>query len=197
MNLFIRLNIISLVLLALTACAAPPVPANASKNNASTPDPDATYLITLEEQARQMAQKTQGEILRQVDTDLKIIDFRFVNRALTSEVTIVIPEQNAPVEQWKTVVNTVSPLLSYPSPDMDLNVLKIGPDRVAQAATSHWAGCGVRSLTLYLENEKLTWLVFCNTSAGVVSGTMENETAVFQPSTAPPAAVPETATSVP
>ncbi len=193
MSLLIRLKIINVVLLALTACATPPVLANI----ASTPDPDAMRLIALEEQARQVAQKSQGEILRQVDTDMVTIDFRFVDKATTREVTIVIPTQDTPVEKWKTVVNTVSPILSFPSPDMGLNALKIGPERVAQAAASYWNGCSVRGLILYPENGKLTWLVFCNTSGGVVSGNMDNETGVFQPSTAPPAPVPGIATAVP
>ncbi len=197
MNKFFRLNIISLVLLALTACAAPPASANSLKHAAQTPDSDAILLVALAEQARQVAQKSQGEILRQVDTDMVTIDFRFVDRATTREVTIVIPTQNAPVEQWKTVVNTVSPLLTYPSPDMDLNALKIGPERVAEAAAGQWKDCELRTMTLYLENEKLTWLVFCNTRDGVVSGSMDNATGAFHPSNAPPASIPGIATAVP
>ncbi len=197
MSLLFRLNIISLVLLALTACTAPAALANESKNVASTPDPDAIRLIALKEQARQVAQKSEGEIIHQVDTDMVTIDFRFIDRATTREVTIVIPTLNTPVEQWNTVVNTVSPLLTYPSPDLNMNALKIGPERVAEAAAGHWKGCGVRTMTLYLENEKLTWLVFCNAPDGVVSGIMDNETGIFQPSTAPPATFPPTATSAP
>ncbi len=191
-----RLKIIYILPLALTACSVFAVSAVGSKNAATTPDPDAIRLIALEEQARQVAQKSQGEILRQVDTDMVTIDFRFVDRAATREVTIVIPTLNTPVEQWKTVVNTVSPLLTYPSPDLDLTALKIGPELVAEAAAGHWKGCDVRTMTLYLENEKLTWLVFCNTTDGVVSGSIDNATGVFQPSDAPPAPVPVTATTV-
>ncbi len=125
------------------------------------------------------------------------IDFRFIDRAATREVTIVIPTLNTPVERWNTVVNTVSPLLTYPSPNMDLKPLKTGPERVAEAAAGHWIDCEVRMMTLYLENEKLIWLVFCNTHEGVVSGSMDNATGVFQPSNAPPARIPGIATAVP
>lgn len=197
MNLPIRLNIIYLLLLALSACGAPPVSANNSTNSISTPDTDAVKLLAMEEQAIQIAQKSQGEILRQVDTDLTTIDFRFVDRALSKEIIILVPEPNASTEKWVTTVNTVSPLLTYTQPALDLHSLRIGPNRVAQALTNHWPGCRVRGLYLYLEKDKLTWLAFCNTPEGVVSGSMENETGLFQPSNAPPASVPAIATSVP
>ncbi len=197
MSLLFRFIIISLAVLALTSCADAPALAKASISAAGIPDPDAIHLIALEKQARQVAQKSQGEILRQVDSDMLTIDFRFVDRALAREVTIVITGQNAPVDQWNTVVNTVSPLLSFPSPDLNLHGLKIGPGRVTQAAANHWTGCSVRLMTLYLENNELTWLVFCNTPGGVVSGSMDNETGAFQPSNAPPARIPGIATAVP
>ncbi len=197
MSLMVRLILFFMLALALTACTTPPVSANSAKNTVSPSDQDAITLIALEEQARQMAQKSQGEVLRQVDTDLTTFDFQFVDYALTREITIFIPELNAPTEKWSTTVNLVSPLLSSAQPDMDLSGLKIGPNRVAQAITSHWAGCGVRGIILYPEKGKLTWLAFCNTPEGVVSGTIENETAVFQPSTAPPASIPAIATPLP
>jgi hypothetical protein len=197
MSLYFCFKIISLVLLASAGGAAPLVSANASKYAPSTPDSGVRNLIALEYQARQIALKSQGEIFRQVDTDLQTTDFRFIDRALTKEVTIVIPEQNSPVEKWNTVVNPVSPLLSYPSPDLELHTLNIGAGRVAQAATDRWNGCGIRGMTLYLEKEKLTWLVFCNTPSGVVSGSMDNETGVFRPENSPPASLPGAATREP
>jgi len=183
--------------LALTACTSAPVSADNSTHTISTPDPDAVKLIAMGEQAMQIAQKSLGMVLRQVDTDLTTTDFRFVDRALTREIVILVPESDAPTEKWITSVNTVSPILSYAQPALDLHNLRIGPKRVAQAIMNHWPGCSVRGANLYLENNKLIWLVFCNTSKGVVSGSMDNETGVFQPSNAPPASVPATATPVP
>ncbi len=189
--------VVCLLLVDLTACAVLPVSADNSTNTNSTPDSDAIKIIAMGHQARQIAQKSQGEILRQIDTDLTTTDFRFVDRALTRETMIFVPETNAASEKWRTTVNTVTPLLTYTQPDMDLHSLRIGPKRVAQAITNHWPGCSVRGLTLYLEKDKLTWLAFCNTPQGMVSGSMDNETGVFQPSSEPPASIPAIATPVP
>ncbi len=197
MNFTIRLYIICLLLLALTACGAPPVTANNATYAISTPDPDAVTLIAMEEQAIQIAQKSQGVILREVDTNLTTTDFRFVDLALTKEIIILVPEINAPTEKWVTTINQVSPLLSSTQPAIDLQSLRIGPNRVAQAITNYWPGCSLRGMNLYLEKDKLTWLAFCNTPEGVVSGSMENDTGLFQPSNTPPASIPSIATPLP
>ena len=189
--------VVSLLPLALTACAVLPVSADHSANTNSTPDRDAMQIIAMGYQARIIAQKSQGEILRQIDTDRTTTDFRFVDRALTKEIMVVVPKTNAATETWRITVNTVTPLLTYAQPGIDLHRLRIGPQRVTQAITNHWPGCSVRGLTLYLEKDQLTWLAFCNTPEGVVSGSMENETGVFQPSSAPPAFIPAVATSAP
>ena len=197
MRLLFRLYIFCLLLLASTACAITPVTADHTAQSISTPDSEAVKLIAMGDQAMQIAQKSQGVELRQVDTDLTITDFRFVDAALTREITIVVPEQDAPTQKWVTTVNTVSPLLSFAQPAMDLHSLRLGPSRVAQAITNHWPGCSLRGITLYLEQGRLTWLAFCNTPEGVVSGSMDDETGVFQPSSASPASIPAIATPVP
>lgn len=197
MNLPLRLSLFCSLLLAMTACAAALGSTDSSTHAIRTPDSDALKLISMGEQALQIAQKSQGIVLRQIDTDLTTTDFRFVDRLLTKEIIILVPEPDAPTEKWISTVNTVSPLLSYAQPAIDLNNLKIGPKRTAQAITNHWPGCGLRGITLYLENNKLTWLAFCNTPEGVVSGSMDDETGVFQPSSAPPASIPAIATPVP
>ena len=191
------LSAVCLSLLALAACAVLPASAHDLTNVNSTPDSDAIKIIAMGDQARRIAQESQGGILRQVDTDLTTTDFRFVDRALTRETMIFVPGTNAAPEKWRTTVNTVTPLLTYAQPDMDLHGLRIGPKRVAQAITNHWPGCSVRGLTLYLEQDKLTWIAFCNTLEGVVSGSMDNETGVFQSSSAPPASIPALATPIP
>jgi hypothetical protein len=62
--------VVCLLPLALTTCAVLAVSENNSANTNSTPDRDAIKIIAMADQARQVAQKSQGEILRQVDTDL-------------------------------------------------------------------------------------------------------------------------------
>ncbi len=193
----IVLYVICLILLALTARAVLLVLANHSTNINGTPDKDAINIIAMGNQARQIAQKSQGEILRQIDTDLTTTDFRFVDRALSKEIMILVPGTNVAPDKWLTTVNTVTPLLTYTQPSMDLHTLRIGPKRVAQAIANHWTGCHVRGLTLYLDKDKLTWLAFCNTPGGLVSGSMDNQTGVFQPSSAPPASIPAVATPAP
>jgi hypothetical protein len=199
MSLLFRYYLLSLALLVLTACVTRATPTEVpTAKPRSAPDPDAISLIAMSGPANQIAQKESSDVvLRQVDTDLTITDFRFVDRALTWETMVVIPGPDAPIDKWYTVVNSVSPLLTRAGPALNLQGLRIGPNAVAQAITAHWPGCTVRGLTLYLENDKLTWLAFCKTFEGVVSGTMQDQTGVFQPSNAPPAPVPSTATPIP
>ncbi len=193
MNLIFRLSLACVCLLVLVSCAAPP----ASALPIRTPDADAVELVALGAQASQIAQESGGLVLRQVDTDLTITDFRFVDRLLTREIMIVVPQPGSPAGEWRTVVSSVSPLLTFSAPDINLQSLKVGPSRVAQSITSHWPGCKVRGITLYRENGNLTWLAFCDTPDGVVSGSMDNETGLFQPSPGPPASIPAVATPAP
>lgn len=170
-------------------------PVQISKLYGDTPDPDAVKLIAMSEQARQIALPESADIvLRQVDTDLNTTDFQFVDGALSKVITVIVPDAGAPVDQWDTTVNSVSPLLSHAEPALNLQNLRNGPRRVAQAITAHWPGCSLRGIMLYRENDQLTWLAFCNTFAGVVSGSMVDRLGVFQPSKAPPALLPVTAT---
>jgi hypothetical protein len=194
MNLLLRPYLQCLLLLALTACANTVKSVGISTPFDSARDPDAAKLIAMSEQAMQIAQKESEEIaLRQVDTDLSITAFRFVDSSLIKEIVVVVPEPNAPPGKWNTTVNSVSPLLMYADTAMDLENLRIGPNRVAQAITAYWPGCTIRTMTLFRENDKLVWTAFCTTSEGVVSGSMDNQMGVFKPSDAPPASLPPTA----
>jgi hypothetical protein len=202
MNLSPRLPMVCLLLLMLTACTNAAASVDGSTQSDTAPDADAVELIAMSERATQIAQKeSPNVILRQVDTDLSLTAFRFVDSALTKEIVVIVPQLDDPTDKWNSIVNTVTPLLTYAAPDMNLQSLKIGPKRVAQAITAYWPGCVVRGITLNRQNDKLTWEAFCNTNKGVVSGSIDNETGIFQPSKAPPAPVAPTAalvaTSVP
>ncbi len=169
MNLLYRLSILCLLPVALTACA------NAATSD-STPDPDSIKLTAMSKQAMQIAQKESSDVvLRQVDTDLTITDFRFVDSALTQEIMVVVPEPDAPIDKWHTVVSSVSPLLTYAEPALNLQSLRVGPSRVAQSMTARWPGCIIRGITLYRENDRLTWVAFCNTPEGVASGSIPED----------------------
>ena len=194
MNSRFRLGLVCLLLLSVSACASAVTSAGGSTRPESTPDASAVKLSAMGAQARQMAQKEAPDIvLRQVDTDLHTTDFQFVDSALTKVITVLVPEPDAPVDRWSTALNTISPLLTNAQPAVDLRSLRVGPNRVAQAMTAHWPGCGVRAMTLYRENDRLVWTGFCNTPEGVASGSLDNQTGVFQPSDAPPAPAPPTA----
>ncbi|HLO31718.1 MAG TPA: hypothetical protein VK249_21375 [Anaerolineales bacterium] len=198
MNLLVRLSIVCLLSLALTACEMVVTSAKGSTRSEGIPDSSASRLIAMSEQALHIAQKESSDVLlRQVETDLSITAFRFVDGALTREIVVIVPEPDAPTEKWSTVINTVSPLLMYRESGLDLQGLRVGPARVADAITAHWPGCTVREISLSAQNNQLTWLAFCNTSEGLASGSMDNETGVFQPSDAPPARFALTATPVP
>ncbi len=163
-----------------------------------TSDLEALKLVALGEQALQIArQEAPNLVLRQVDTDLSVTDFQFVDRSLTQVITVIVPQPDAPADTWYTTVSTISPLLSRSEPALDLHNLRTGPTRVAQAITTHWPGCTLRGIMLYHEQGQLTWLAFCNTPEGVVSGSLQDRSGVFQPSEAPPAPLPAIATPVP
>jgi len=184
--------------MALISCENAVTPAKDSTLSDSIPNSSALKLIAMSEQAMQIAQKESSDVvLRQVETDLSITAFRFVDSALTKEIVVVVPEPNAPTEKWSTVVNRVSPLLMYHESGLNLQSLIVSPTRVAQAITAYWPGCTVREISLAAKNNKLTWVAFCNTPEGVASGNMDNQTGVFQPSDAPPAPLALTATPVP
>ena len=195
MNALVRLLALSSVLLVSGACvggakSAPQMPVSA-------PDPDAVKLVAMSEQAMQLVRgKTPDAVLHQIDTDLQTTTFRFTDRASTQEISVLVPAAGVPPGQWGVEVASRTPLVSNTSPGLALQRLRAGPLRVAQAISGHWPGCTIRGLTLYLENDKLTWVAFCNTPVGVASGSVDGETGTFQPSEAPPAPLPVTATPV-
>jgi hypothetical protein len=193
-----RITLLCLFSVTLTACGGAVVSTKDSAPSNSVPDSDAIALIAMSEQALKIAQEESYDVvLRQVDTDLNMTNFRFVDGALTQEIMVVVPASDAPIDQWRAEVNTISPLLSSAEPAINLQELKVGPGRVAQAIKAHWHNCTVRGITLYRENDQLTWTAFCNTPEGVVSGNLDNQTGAFQPSEAPPASIAITATPGP
>jgi len=164
----------------------------------STPTADAVRLVDMSEQALLVARRTAADaMLRQVDTDLNTFTFRFADNAATQEIDVYVPAPNATPDQWTIQLNSVSPLLGQPRPGLELAALRVGPQRVAQAVFAQWPGCVLRSMTLYSEGDILTWVAFCDTAEGVVTGSMNNQTGIFQPVSAPPAQLPVTATPQP
>ncbi len=161
------------------------------------PDPELVKFTAMSEQARQIAQKEIPDaVLRQADTDLIQTTFRFADKAGTRELDVTAPSSNTPPDQWTANLISLSPLLGRPESDMSIQDLHIAPNRVAQAALAQWPGCHIRVLILYRdENENdLTWVAFCDTTLGTMSGNMSNRTGLFQSPNAPPAQIPVTAT---
>lgn len=148
----------------------------------------------------QLARRQTGSdvILRQVDSDLNQVTFRFTDGGATQEIDVLIPSPQASPEQWKIETQSVTPLVGFVEPSLDLRTLRAGPQRVAQAIADHWPGCSLKFMTLYLnDSRRLVWTAFCNTPQGVATGDLDNATGVFQPSWAAPASLPVTATPVP
>lgn len=192
-----RLFILALCLV-LVACANSPTPVVSTPTLGPNPDMDAMALAVLSEQALQVAQaELPDAVLRQVDSDLTKAVFHFTDSAATEVTQITVPTLTAPPEAWVVQLHLISPLVGQAEPSMDLQRLKVGPQRVAQALTAHWPGCEVRGMMLYPAEGQLTWTAFCNTAEGVVSGSMSAETGVFEASLAPPVMAPPTATPQP
>ena len=141
---------------------------------------------------------SEDAVLRQVGLASRDgpFTFRFTDAEATLAINITAPSGDVPPDQWETVHGHLTPLLGRPNPGIDLRGLRIGPADVEQAATGHWAGCGIRGLSLMGEGEDLVWYVDCNLPQGVVSGTVDGLTGEFVPSDAPPVFAPPTATPV-
>jgi hypothetical protein len=198
MKELLYLLVLSWFLIVITACTTVPSQLLAPQPITSTPDQDILTLVKTSVQAAQIAKKqTPGPILHQIDTDLKTMTFRFTDKGATREITVFIPAIGIPPEQWTTEVNERTPLVGNTTPGLNLDRLRFGPTYVAQMVFRHWQGCTLRSLTLYSENDHLTWVAFCNTAEGVITGTLNGESGVFTPSDAPPAPLPVTATPHP
>lgn len=164
----------------------------------SAPDSDVGPLLALGQQALQMARSDIPDaILRQVYTDLTITTFHFTDAAATRLVSINIPTPGAAPGEWKVDRGGISPLLGSAQPGLDLSVLHAGPGRMSQAISAQWPACQPRGLDLILQDGRLTWIGFCLISEGEVTAMMDAQTGVFQPSAAPPARLPGTATPNP
>ncbi len=180
----IRLCTACLLSLALTACMYAVDAGEVSKTpeSPSDPDPDAVRLVELGEQAEQLAVKeASNAVLLQVYTDLAKTTFSFMDHAATKQVDVLVPAPEAPLDQWGVHVGSVAKLES----GINLQSLRIGPLRVAQALVTQWPDCVGVGLTLYGTGNNLTWSVYCNVPEGVVNGLMDNQTGIFQPEGGP------------
>ena len=181
-----------------SGCASGKNKVQAQQPSLAAPDPDRAALTGMEKQASKLAQQqAPGAVLHQIDTDLLWTIFRFTDAGATEEIAIRVDTPQTPAAQWKTDVTSFSKLVGSLGPGPDLSGLKAGPGRAAKAVQSHWPGCTLHGLTLYLQDQRRPWVAFCTTAAGIVTGLVDNQTGVFQPSEAPPAEFPVTATPQP
>jgi hypothetical protein len=182
----------------LAACGSLPKPVVISGLAQTTPDPDVAALLKMNEQALILARKKAPDaVLHQIDTDLHWTDFRFTDGVATKEITVIVPSPDTPIGQWQVEVPDLSKLTGNRAPGIDLKTLKIGPGQVGKAAKIQWPGCTLHSLTLFIENGELTWVAFCATPGGDVSGFMKNDDGIFRSYADAPFQVPVTATPRP
>jgi hypothetical protein len=143
----------------------------------ATPDVALVQFTELAGQALPLAQKiAPGAVLRQIDTDGYQTFFDFTDAAATQEITVWMKSPGAPVSQWQAAPASQVKLVDAAEPAIDLKSMQIGLSRVAQIITAYWPGCLVKTLTLYTQNNKPTWLGFCQTSNGLVSGMVDAQT---------------------
>lgn len=194
------------LLLALAACDSGAASPTANPTSTPGPQPSAdegarreiTHLADLAEQARGRASETApNAALRQIDVGAAgDRAFRFTDIAATEEITVIVPEPGIFPDRWD-VRRGISPLVGSSGPGLDLAALRVSPSEVARSAQAYWPGCTAPTMTLYGQGSDLSWIVFCEVPAGVASGTVDNSTGLFQPSPAPPARRPPTATPQP
>ncbi len=179
MHTITRLLTLSCVLILMTACLASSATASHRPGSPTTPDPDAVALTKLAEQARQRAREAFPDVvLLQAYTDLTQTAFRFMDRTEQTEIRVLVPTSATPIDQWPVHSD---PLVTGGS-GIDLQQLSVGPNRAATAMLAHWPSCARSGLGLYLfsQGAQLVWDISCTTAAGVVKGTVDNQTGGFQ-----------------
>jgi len=193
MHTIARLVTLSCMLILMTACLESSAIASLGSRSLTPPDPDAVALAKLAEQARQRARQEVADIvLLQVYTDLAQTAFRFMDRSEQIEIQVLVPTPATPVDQWPVHSD---PLLMRGS-GIDLLHLSVGPNRAATAMLAHWPGCARSGLglNLFSQGAQLVWDISCATAAGVVKGTVDNQTGGFHlmngPALPPPTALP-------
>ena len=183
--------------LILAACGATAMPTD-TPVPVPPADPDALTLVAMGEEAIGLARQTIPDaVLRQVDVspDGGAISFRFTDEAATRTIVVHVPGLDVPMHGWRVQDEEFTRFSGQPK-GLDLRAVHSGPAAVARSATGHWPGCTVRAMTLFGEEEDLSWIVFCNLPEGVVSGWVDVRTGAFTPSSAPPAVLPPIATLV-
>ena len=184
-----------LLALAVNACAGGQAQSPTAIPRLTSPDPDVAALLAMYNQTvLEASLYTPVVILHQIDTNLTWTIFHFTDAGATKEITIEVDTQQTPASDWKTSADHHSKLVGSQAADLDLHSLKAGPKRAAQALQARWPGCILRGLTLYLQNNRLTWAVYGSTSSGEVTGLMDNQTGVFQAAAQPPGETVLTAT---
>ena len=161
-------------------------------------DPDAVALDTLALLATLQAQRVDPDaVLVQVDLEGTGggRTFRFASFTAGRDIDVFWSSATGSGEEFEVVLPDVAYFAGQPMREIELQALRVGPATTAQAATGHWPGCRIRSLMVAGQGDHLTWYVFCELPEGVVSATVDNRTGVFQPSDAPPARPPPTATA--
>ena len=183
----------ALLLLALSAVACD------ESERVRDRDPDAEALVELSDEAIARAREiVPGAVLRQVDladADSGPI-FRLTDASSTRAVVLTAESLSQPSGGFELSLPESSPLVGHPATGFTLRFLEVGPAAVVGAAGKFWGDCRPRGLTLVGKDDALTWFVFCDTPVGVVSATVDAQTGLFTPSSAPPARIPRTATPV-
>lgn len=184
----------------LAGCTGQPTPADApeiaSEGPGATRDAAVLEIIaTGEEALGQARQRIPTALLRQVDfgPEPDMLTFRFTDAAATRTLSITFSAFRPDNGRWRAIEQGLTPLTGLTRPGMEIGALRTSPEAVRQAATDNWPDCELRGLMLFGTGNDLTWHIFCNIEAGVVSGTLDDSTGVFTPSRAPPVQPPPTA----
>ena len=183
--------LVAMLLLALSGVACD------ERERARERDPDAEALVELSDEAIARAREVVPDaVLRQVD--LADPDsgptFRLTDASSTRAVVLTAGSVSPSSGEFELAQPESSPLLGHPGIGFTLRFLEVGPAAVVGAAGKHWGDCRPRGLTLVGRDDALTWFVFCDTPVGVVSATVNAQTGLFTPSSAPPVRPPRTAT---
>ena len=162
-------------------------------------DRDAVVLATLAHQAAQQARQVSPDaVLRQVD--LKSVGsqytFRFADYTMVRDVEVFVPAEQSPSEDYEVMLLDSVYWAKGEHPGLELGALRVGPAAAVKAASDYWHGCNLRALWVFGQGQELFWYVSCELPEGVETGTVDSQSGVYQPWSAPPAPTPPTATPI-
>ena len=116
--------------------------------------------------------------------------FRFADYTMVRDVEVFVPAEQSPSEDYEVMLLDSVYWAKGEHPGLELGALRVGPAAAVKAASDYWHGCNLRALWVFGQGQELFWYVSCELPEGVETGTVDSQSGVYQPWSAPPAPTP-------